>query len=167
MQIFPQLTYNHVFNLGRPNSVSAHVDDIIKAPCDLVVSLWRAVCTITREKVTFIRCKGKKQFKYWLIRWGKKCFWTRHTRIGLTVSLNESLVVIVNSSSHSRPRLCYAQSSRCVVGSHHLPLKKQNRLCVAYSRDTSYLTRYVALCYCECYKLNVAVEDAGADSWKC
>lgn len=50
-----------------------------------------------------------------------------HTRIRLTVSFNESLVVIVNSSSHSRPRLRYTQSSRCVVGGQHLPLEEQKQ----------------------------------------
>lgn len=42
----------------------------------------------------------------------------------LTVGLNESLVVVMNGSGHTRPRLRYAQSSRCGVGHQLVSLKK-------------------------------------------
>lgn len=42
----------------------------------------------------------------------------------LTVGLNESLVVVMNGSGHTRPRLRYTQSSRCGVGHQLVSLKK-------------------------------------------
>lgn len=51
--------YHHILYLCCPNSMTAHVDDIIKATSDLVIPLHRAIGAIPRKEVT---CWHKVKF---------------------------------------------------------------------------------------------------------
>lgn len=52
-KVYYSLTYHYILYLCCSNPVAAHVNDVIKAPCDLVVSLRRAIGTITGKEVTY------------------------------------------------------------------------------------------------------------------
>lgn len=45
--------YHDILDLRRPNPVTAHVDDVIEAACDLVITLLRAIGAITSKEVTY------------------------------------------------------------------------------------------------------------------
>lgn len=122
--------YHHILDLRCPNPVTAHIDDIIKATSDLVIPLHGSIGAIPRKEVTCWhkdkfpeeqqrRCEFSAHFNVTHVH-----FWTLGTRIRLTVGLNESLVVVMNGPGHTRPRLSYTQSSRHVVGSQLISLKK-------------------------------------------
>lgn len=129
--------YQHILYLRCPNPMTAHVDDIIKASGDLVIPLHRAIGAIPRKEVT---CWHKDKFpeKLWIFStfWCYVYFWPLRTRIRLTVGLSESLVVVMNGPGHTRPRLSYTQSSRYVVGSQLVSLKKAHNI-------MSYIHRYL------------------------
>lgn len=122
--------YHYILYLSCPNSMTAHVDDIIKATSDLVIPLHGAIGAIPRKEVT---CWHKDEFPEkqqrhsdFSAHFNVTCvyFLTLCTRIRLTVGLNESPVVVMNGPGHTRPRLSYTQSSRYVVGSQLFSLKK-------------------------------------------
>lgn len=119
MALFKGVTislYQHVFDLRRADPVAAHVDDIIEAPGDLVVTLLGAMGAVTREIVT---CRHAHTHTHKqagiggdvhesLVR-GWKEVGSGPTRKRLEVGLDEPLVVVVDSAGHAGPGLGDAQ----------------------------------------------------------
>lgn len=44
--------YHHILDLCCPNTVTAHVDDVIQASGDLVVAFLGAVSAVSSEEIT-------------------------------------------------------------------------------------------------------------------
>lgn len=124
--------YQDVLDLRRADPVAAHIDDIIKAPGDLVVSLLRAIGAVAREIVTYARAHAhvhtrthKQAFEVRLMKL-VRC-WREGggfpTRIRQEVGLNEPLVVVVDSAGHAGPRLRDTQGPRRVVAPQRVSLQ--------------------------------------------